>query len=396
MNSLILPPNSGPQDRALVDAMAYPVDPSVMRGFKFNPPDAFLQALIWEYGLGELLRWLPDPRRAIREGVDWQRIRGTPESLRMALSWVNLGGVYLEEEVPGEHFSEFQVGVSADVPNDLFVDVVIELARLSAPIRTRLTRMYNEAYDIRRFILDSSQFGDFLSDYSGRRLTDDGPVLSFGRQNHTHITAGDVALHTLRHKQHSIAVLPQDQYRLDQVRLGEDPPHVLNQRAGYGRLYSAHNFGGLQPDLQGLDQFYGFAKAAVVLSDGPVLGDGNACLPARELIETGAACVLSEDALSETVWRLVYTPINERFFTVHQHDVVYDFAADGNFLVAQNHHERALWSRVPGGLAEQGIYAPVHEKLIDSAAQYGGVLQWHDHVHLDRPWSVSDVIVTAY
>ena len=85
--------------------------------------------------------------------------------------------------MPGEHFAEFQVGAEGNVPNDLFIDVVIELAKLSAPIRTRLTRMYNDRYDVRRFILDQSQWGDLLSDYSGNRLSDDGPVLSFGNFN---------------------------------------------------------------------------------------------------------------------------------------------------------------------------------------------------------------------
>ena len=65
----LLPPNITPEERAIVEAIKYPIDPSLMRGFKFEPPDPFLSYLIWEYGLGELLRWLPDPRRAIREGV---------------------------------------------------------------------------------------------------------------------------------------------------------------------------------------------------------------------------------------------------------------------------------------------------------------------------------------
>ncbi len=66
---------------------------------------------------------VPDPRRAIQDGVRFQRIRGTPDSLRMALKWVNVEDVQIEEEPPGKHFAEFQVGIH-DVPqrNEFFVD----------------------------------------------------------------------------------------------------------------------------------------------------------------------------------------------------------------------------------------------------------------------------------
>jgi P2-related tail formation protein len=98
---MLLPPSSSPQEQALVDAISFRVDPSKIRGFKFNPTDSVLPWLIHEYGLGEILAWVPDPRRAIQDGVVFQRIRGTPASLRMALKWVNIENIYIEEEPPG-------------------------------------------------------------------------------------------------------------------------------------------------------------------------------------------------------------------------------------------------------------------------------------------------------
>ncbi len=44
-------------------------------------------------------------------------------------------------------------------------------------------RMFNDYYNVDRFILDESFFGNLLSEYSGIKVEKDGPVLSFGRKN---------------------------------------------------------------------------------------------------------------------------------------------------------------------------------------------------------------------
>ncbi|MFP3020744.1 MAG: phage tail protein, partial [Wolbachia sp.] len=176
----LLPPNATKQEQALVDAIDYKVDPSCIRGFKFNLKEETLPWIIEEYGLEEILRWVKDKRRAIVEGVKFQRLRGTPESLKIALKWANIEDITIIEEPPGKHFFELQVGIR-DVPNDFFVDAVVELAKLSLPARSRLMRIFNDYYNAQRFILDESLFGDLLSDYSGVKIEKDGPVLSFGR-----------------------------------------------------------------------------------------------------------------------------------------------------------------------------------------------------------------------
>jgi len=73
----LLPPNASRLERAL----SLTTDPLTHLGpasdalidFKTNPADSLLPWLIWEYGLGELLPYLPEPRRAIAEGIRWQR-----------------------------------------------------------------------------------------------------------------------------------------------------------------------------------------------------------------------------------------------------------------------------------------------------------------------------------
>ena len=104
----ILPLNASPLQRDLeIIGGPQPItydSIAAMPGVKYNPPDFMLPWLIWEYGLEHLLPYLSDPRLAIQEGVRWQRIRGTPESVDMALGWLGLEDTVIEPEAPGAHF----------------------------------------------------------------------------------------------------------------------------------------------------------------------------------------------------------------------------------------------------------------------------------------------------
>ena len=88
----LLPANATPLEQALslatdsLSRLALPTD--AIRQFKTDPSDPLLPWLIWEYGLGELLPYLPEPRQAIAEGILWQRLRGTPAALTTALAWI--------------------------------------------------------------------------------------------------------------------------------------------------------------------------------------------------------------------------------------------------------------------------------------------------------------------
>ncbi len=139
----LLPTNTTRLERALDLASA--AEPRVADGLRAvsrakltDIPDALIPWLLWEYGLGELLPYLPDPRVAIRDGVLWQRIRGTPRSLQIAYSWRGLERVVVEEEQIGRAFAEFQIGTGA-VPSPGAVDDLIVLSRLAAPVRSLLS-----------------------------------------------------------------------------------------------------------------------------------------------------------------------------------------------------------------------------------------------------------------
>lgn len=180
----LLPPNATPEELALEQAILPGADVrsavDLVRTSKENPPDDWLLFLIWEYGLEELLPYFSDRRELIREGIEWTRIKGTPASLIKALGWVGNDADVEQEEPGGAHWFEYQIDPGL-VPNGtLQLDLIKQLAGISAPVGTRLSRIFH-GYDVRRLKLDYGRLDDhLLSDYSGI-LDDDGVKLSFGR-----------------------------------------------------------------------------------------------------------------------------------------------------------------------------------------------------------------------
>lgn len=393
---MLLPPSSSPQEQALVDAIGFRVDPGKIRGFKFNPTDSVLPWLIHEYGLGEILAWVPDPRRAIQDGVVFQRIRGTPASLRMALKWVNIENIYIEEEPPGKHFAEFQVGIH-DVPNDFFVDNVVALARLSAPARSRLMRMYNDRYDIRRFMLDNSEFGSLLSDYSGVKLSPDGPVLSFGRFNPFEAKSEEVLLKFASGRRHHNSTLSDDLYRLDVAFIGETEPHTRNYNGIYIRDHIWQNADPLSHFTPDFEPPLHLAKALIVLSNSWRFGDINACFPVRLEHEVGVTFVLSADTLSEHVWKISFEEVLERFASNYTDDVNIEIIANVKPYFAKEHSdwlaETLLWPYLSTDSLGELELLPYQKRDHFAPSLYEGCLLWHEHCHLNRPWTNLEPIV---
>ncbi|WP_353275778.1 phage tail protein [Wolbachia endosymbiont (group A) of Pipizella viduata] len=376
---MLLPPNAAKQEKALIDAIDYKVDPSCVKGFKFSPGEKVLPWIIEEYGLEEILRWAKEKRRAIKEGVEFQRLRGTPASLKIALKWANIEDITIIEEPPGEHFFELQIGIK-DVPKDFFVDAVVELAKLSLPARSRLVRIFNDYYNAQRFILDESLFGDLLSDYSGVKIEKDGPVLSFGRKNTFELKILNPTFKFGTFRIHYEQALSNDLYRLDVAILGETEPHTKNYNGIYERSHQWNNLKTLYPLPQSLLPEIKFAKAQIVLSDSWSLGEINACFPVSSIEERGKRFLLGSDKLSEQVWNLKYKPILERFSVTYHYKVenstdqkVIRFGLAKHYV----HFESELNSEQKDAIQELENYILVF---------YPGVLTWHEHRHLNRSW----------
>jgi len=271
--------------------------------------------LIWEYGLGELLPYLPEPRRAIAEGIRWQRLRGTPAALTTALSWIGATAT-VEQETPGIHFAEFQFDPGLVLDSDTAIANLIAIARLSAPARSRLSRIYH-GYDLRRLVLDDSRLGEaLLSDHSGVFWTDGQTKLSFGRVRKFAQPAQDIALIPAREAVRFATARLLDRYLLDFAALG-DAGHTPNEEIIHAHLFTLANAQGLA-DPQGLLPERRYCKAMVVLSDSTPLGDINANLPRFIWQEEGQALSLGAgDPLSATPHRLIRVEVLERSYAEH-------------------------------------------------------------------------------
>lgn len=184
----LLPPNATTLERDLsrvtssLERAGGPV-PIVRTAKRVNIPDSVVPWLIFEYGLGEILPYLGNnQRRALAEGVLWQRIRGTPEAVRIALSWINITGLIDESEGGSARWAEYQMGLSAGTTGEQVIDDIVGVTRISSPVRSRLQRIY-AVYDFRRFVLDDSLLSDggMLSDHSGVRPRPDWPQISYGQ-----------------------------------------------------------------------------------------------------------------------------------------------------------------------------------------------------------------------
>lgn len=202
MNGTLLPYNASKLERDVEastrheDRLAEPID--AILEFRSDPPASAEQWLVWEYGLQALLPFLPTPRDVIEQGLVWQRMRGTPASLLMALGWLELGTPAIEEELPNTlHWAEFMIDPGAVIDErQTLVDTVM-LSNVSKPLRSRLSRIFH-GYDIRRFVLDHSDWGDLLSDYSGIYDAELGVRISFGR-HFKHVIEHDHVAPSLTH-----------------------------------------------------------------------------------------------------------------------------------------------------------------------------------------------------
>ncbi|MBP2227545.1 hypothetical protein J2847_000825 [Azospirillum agricola] len=314
MTATLLPPSASAFERAVEAATA--IDDRLsslapLRRAKLEAASPLVPWLLWEYGLGEVLPYLEDPQRAIREGVLWQRIRGTPAGLRVAFGWRGLDRVLVEEKGPGVHFAEFMVDTGL-VPDSRAVLDLIGLARLASPARSRLARIFH-GYDIRRFRLDSSGLdgGGLLSDYSGVEGPE-GVRLSFGRGTRGEAELGGIRIQSVPAPIHAAQTAYVTGFRLDRSAL-DGPRPRLWPRLQHLRLVTGANATGVPPPA-GLRPVRRFTKAQIVLSDGPRLGTVNACTQPFRWVQEGPRFILSSGArLSGTPRRLVRLPILERF-----------------------------------------------------------------------------------
>jgi hypothetical protein len=382
----LLPSNATLLESSLEQASSWAFDPNDLRGFKFKTESVpyLFNDLVYEYGLEAVSLWLEDSAEILREGLLFQRLRGTPTAMKMALKWTGLEDVIVEEEPSGEHFAEFQLGLEG-IPYNLSIDAIKALTDMAKPVRARLTRLYNSLYDRRHLILDQNQYGDFLSDYSGIRDSDDLQI-SFGRETIASIDATLPTTHlSYISRDKTSLIYNSNVFRLDYCVLGEDYTELFDP----GFVHE-HSFIFEMPE--GLSNvaiplvYSSFAKSHLILSDSEPLDSENTAIGAFYVEETGHPTILSDSALSDHLWQLTQTEILERFTNFFA-----DSAAHPQmYLVAK-------WSESSHFLSVTNANIPatsLHQTILPTlTASYTGAILWHDHKHLDRPWNEEEPII---
>ena len=140
---------------------------SLLKGMKSHPHDKLKPWLVWEYGLGALVSYIDNLDDVLQEGLTWQRIRGTKESLKMALNWLDFSSAKIEESDSQRHFYRYQIHLQ-HYANLNDVQKITQLAELSNPCRAKLSRITYQL-DIRELKLSHANYGALLSDQSGTR-----------------------------------------------------------------------------------------------------------------------------------------------------------------------------------------------------------------------------------
>ncbi|QKC90002.1 hypothetical protein EB230_17495 [Mesorhizobium sp. NZP2234] len=174
----LLPNNASPLERALsesLDRTPYfgPLIDSIA-GLKYGAtiPAAFSPWVVAEYGLGPISEFFNDDDELIAAGIPWQRVRGTPAALFMALSWIGYLAPELEDQNDRRRkWNRYQIGMGLVPVAELPVLRDAEyLAGISDPARSRFIRGWH-GYNVRALEWSEQKWGEALwSDDSGIRL----------------------------------------------------------------------------------------------------------------------------------------------------------------------------------------------------------------------------------
>lgn len=374
----LLPYNATRFELDVEKALRYNVDPAVISGFKFSTAgDNLALALSWEYSLAPIN--IDDFQERIVEGLKFYRLAGTPYALRMAMSWYGFDDIKIEEEEPGRHFAEFQIGLKG-IPNNLDISQMISAAQLAAPLRSRLSRMYNDLYDIRRFILDYSDWGDLLSDHSGNYLYEGSPKFSFGRVNTFDVEVGQSLWDYSALRMHYAFAENNDRKKLDWTILDEEYPDVLNYEMTRSLFHFMRNTNHIFDGNDSLFKTRTVAKALITLSEDCVLEDINACF------------FCGYELITAEPFTLSYSYLSENRVEREQQLIAYREFRKGALMYAKNEYEhtaiRGFKTNITCMTCKTDMDAEFGRAVVRNlTSEYRGNNIWHDQKHFEETWN---------
>lgn len=188
-------------------------------GITITPAD-WVPWFIWDYGLEDVAPYVRDYSRVLGDGPAWQRTRGTPAGISTGISFVQSAGTVAASDQRHQWW-EFQVAFEqppADIAQIRQLDGIIGLSKAA---EDELFRMYSPGADFRPVRMDMHRMDQGLMDgYSGVRLWEGGPLISFGWANSIAIDFGSDAA-TGADLTVSTALSWFDGLRMDRDRFGD-------------------------------------------------------------------------------------------------------------------------------------------------------------------------------
>jgi hypothetical protein len=149
-----------------------------LKTLRSSPPEAWIRPWLAEFGLSELAHYIGNDAATLALGWAWLQIRGTPASVRMALTARGLVGAALEAEPAGTyHWHRYQIDPGAALES-ADTDATIGIAGVCSPVGVGLSRIYHD-YDHRKLIVGRSPVGSRIGSDSGARHPS-GVLVSFG------------------------------------------------------------------------------------------------------------------------------------------------------------------------------------------------------------------------
>jgi len=101
-------------------------------------------AILWEYGLTDLLPHAVDPNDLNKEALTFLRIRGSLRSIRMALSWVGFPDIKFN---PLSWF-EYEIDPGR-IPTEREIEAIQAALSVSVQARGILKRIHHENFEVK-------------------------------------------------------------------------------------------------------------------------------------------------------------------------------------------------------------------------------------------------------
>jgi hypothetical protein len=115
-------------------------------------------------------------------------------------------------------------------------------------------------------------------------------------------------------------------------------------------------------------------------------------------MRVGATFILSADALSEHVWQINFEEVLERFASNYTYELTLPIIADVNQSYFAKEHsdwlaETLSWPYLSTDSLGELELLPYQKRDHFEPSLYEGCLLWHEHRHLNRPWTNTEPIV---